>query len=45
MNKILPNPLTNTEALAYFLTASIPIAPIYLDHLSFTSSLSKFNSF
>lgn len=35
-----PRPLKNMLHLLYFATASIPIAQIYLDHLSFTSSFS-----
>lgn len=33
-----PNPLRNTLAVAYFYTASRPMAPIYLLHLSLTDS-------
>ena len=31
------NPITNTDAFAYFVTDSIPMTPIYLENLSVTS--------
>jgi hypothetical protein len=40
-----PAPLKNMLAAAYFATASTPIAPIYLLHLSFTASSSILRTF
>jgi len=40
-----PAPLKNLLAAAYLATASTPIAPIYLLHLSFTASSSIFKTF
>lgn len=39
------SPIINTLELAYFLTASNPKAPMYLDHLFVTAWLSRFISF
>jgi len=40
-----PIPLMNTLELAYFFTASIPIAPMYLLHLSMTEASVALNSY